>query len=77
MDKVREDIECIREEEKPENTEYTILPSFLLDGEKCEKVWDDRKDEIPYESSERAITRDEDTHDCEKSCIETKGCIGS
>jgi hypothetical protein len=76
VDKVREDIEWVREEEKPESEKYPVEKSSFLHCHHREKVWDHREDEIPYESSENRIsTRDIDSDDRKKSSIETESDV--
>ena len=76
MNIVSKYIECIRKEEKPEKCENHEFPPFLLHRKKCEKIWDKCKDQVPYESSEDHISREIYAQKSEKSCIETKCCVG-
>jgi hypothetical protein len=77
VDKVGEDIECIREEEKPESEENPVKKSSFLHCHHREKIRDQCEDKIPDESSEDSIpTRDIDPDDREESGIEAECYIG-
>jgi hypothetical protein len=50
MDKIRKDIECIREKEEPESCKDPVPRASESHGESCKNIRDHRKDQIPDES---------------------------
>lgn len=76
MDKVRKNIEWIREEKEPKEKKENMEHPFFFHCEHREKVWDNGEYEVPHESSEDRISREIGPEECEKPSIETESSIG-
>lgn len=76
MDKIGEDIETIREKEKPQNKRDPSPSSPVAHKYERKNIWHKCEDEIPDESVEVGISRHKKPHDGESDSKKTENEIG-
>lgn len=76
VDKVRKNIEWIREEKEPKEKKENMEYPFFFHCEHREKVRDNSKYQVPHEPTEDGISCEIGSEECEKPSIETESSIG-